>query len=1297
MSRQTTGVGRKQPWLGLTSYQETDSGLFFGREREGDELLRLVRREVLTVLFGPSGTGKTSLLNAGLFPLLRESSYLPISIRLDHSRGHPDYVGQVRLLIAKALQGNGTRQIEEEALTPPQVPTDRETLWEYLHRVVFWDRRNNPVTPVLVFDQFEEIFTLGRNQAASEEFLAMLADLVENYIPAAVRSRMETGSGLLPFRCDQPKSKIVLSLREDFVWRLDGLRKLMPSVMHNRFTIARMNGEQALRAVREPGKGIVEDPVAQQIVRFVAANQARATADDEDVRLDRLQVDPALLSVVCRELNVRRLGENKERITGELVEQAATNILNDFYERSFEGLNPAVRVFVEDRLLTGSGFRSTVPLEEAARSGIGEENIRTLVDRRVIRVEERLGIPHLELTHDLLTNVVQRSRNERQEREHRERENERIEAEARGRAEQEKRRLTELRRTRRLLAVMVGAAGVFLLLSLLAFIMYRKARDATVVADHQRKYAEMANETTKIALDDAKKQEKIANSARQQVELAAATERAARAVDLAGQPGREMEALAAAVKAMGQTLEHPGRIPSAALTEGLAVAVAAAEFSIPLGGPTSSAAFSRSGKRLLTSTGFEATLWDPSEGRRIAVFPLANSSYVADVSALSFSCDDREVVTVRNQRDSLGAQIWDAERGAPLRTLSGHTQDVHSAFFSPDSTRVVTASRDGTIRIWDVRAGRTIRELKREPGQTWGSVDLAVFSPDGSRILTVHQDNHYRVWDAATGELLETKDGNQGVASAAFSNDSSSYRIGRHVIATPTPESPCLVRADDVSPDGKLIAVADSRRPGLRNAKTNEEVKPVYGHFGEEADAHEVEVSYVGFSPDGNFILSADANSTARVWNARTGEPVRLLKAPRSALRMPFATVASDNRTVVTTGDAPRRWNTRVDRSLLTLGQQINNLSWIDSEHSVNCAVFSPHGATAITGHAEGWVRVWNVATGAMLSSVQAAGSVNQAGFSSDGSHVIAVTKERVELFDARTTARIAALEAKTADTSSLSHGNRLLIVNRSGWQVVDATTGKVLRQGQAYEPSDAALSPDGQLAALFEAYGNSVSLVNIGDGNSINLVHTGDYKNFAAFSPDGRQVVTRSARIPENGAYSIIEVDAHDTRTGKVVQTFRGHTGRVSSASYSPDGTRLVTASEDRSARIWEVASGALLATLEHAESIRSATFSPNGSQVLTLSADNQVWLWDASSGHRLATLSGHAGRVTSVAFSRDGRRVITASADGSAKIYSAAVGELLTEYFTAAFRLLRQQPRQYEETRSLEPFVTPYLRSIK
>jgi hypothetical protein len=175
-------VDMREPWLGLAAYRESDSSLFFGRDRESAELQRLLRRETLTVLFGASGTGKTSLLNAGLFPQLRANNFLPVYIRMDHSAADPKYVVQIRNRISEAAREHN---LEEQHLSP--APSGHEeTLWEYLHRVVFWDRRNNPITPVLVLDQFEELFTLGQNRADKDALVVQLTDLIENYLPADV-------------------------------------------------------------------------------------------------------------------------------------------------------------------------------------------------------------------------------------------------------------------------------------------------------------------------------------------------------------------------------------------------------------------------------------------------------------------------------------------------------------------------------------------------------------------------------------------------------------------------------------------------------------------------------------------------------------------------------------------------------------------------------------------------------------------------------------------------------------------------------------------------------------------------------------------------------------------------------------------------------------------------------------------------------------------------------------------------------------------------------------------------------
>jgi hypothetical protein len=121
-----------------------------------------------------------------------------------------------------------------------------------------------------VFDQFEEIFTLGRSDPRVKPFLIQLADLVENQIPEAVRIRLAESGGEIPFSFERSSCQVILSLREDFLPHLEDLRVAMPSLAGNRFRLLRMNGEQALAAVLLPGGGLVEQETAAEIVGFVA-------------------------------------------------------------------------------------------------------------------------------------------------------------------------------------------------------------------------------------------------------------------------------------------------------------------------------------------------------------------------------------------------------------------------------------------------------------------------------------------------------------------------------------------------------------------------------------------------------------------------------------------------------------------------------------------------------------------------------------------------------------------------------------------------------------------------------------------------------------------------------------------------------------------------------------------------------------------------------------------------------------------------------------------------------------------
>ena len=220
----TRSLDAENPWPGLMPFTEATQAFFHGRDAEAAELLRRVRRERLTILFGQSGLGKTSLLCAGLFPRLRTADFLPVYIRLDWTTAQISPIGQIKQALAENLAEHGVEG---------RPPRPKETLWGYFHdkETEFWSHRNRLITPVLVFDQFEEIFTLGQG-AASAEALDELAALIENRPPESLRSALDDDPDAAR-RYDFAKEscKVILALREDFLPDLEGLRRRMPSIM----------------------------------------------------------------------------------------------------------------------------------------------------------------------------------------------------------------------------------------------------------------------------------------------------------------------------------------------------------------------------------------------------------------------------------------------------------------------------------------------------------------------------------------------------------------------------------------------------------------------------------------------------------------------------------------------------------------------------------------------------------------------------------------------------------------------------------------------------------------------------------------------------------------------------------------------------------------------------------------------------------------------------------------------------------------------------------------------------------
>jgi tetratricopeptide (TPR) repeat protein len=475
-------IDERNPWLGLASFTEETRQYFYGREEEVAELARRVQRKLLTVLFGQSGLGKTSILRAGLVPRLRAQGYCPVYVRIDYAREAPEPAEQIKQAIARTASNSGQ-------WTQAGVAVEGESLWEFLHHRgdVLRDASGATLIPLLIFDQFEEIFTLAQlddfGRARAARFIADLADLVENRPPKELEAKLEQDDSTAErFDFSRSDYRVVIALREDYLAPLEGLKTAMPSITQNRLRLAPMTGPQALAAVMQPGKRLVTEEVAAAIVRFVAGGAEIANAE----------VEPSLLSLICRELNDTRIAQGRNEISLDLLAGSHASILGNFYERSLADQPPAVRRIIEDELLTASGYRENVAEERLLSSfksaGAGPETLAVLVNRRLLRIEERLDVRRVELTHDVLCGVVKDSRDQRREREARD-------ATERLLAEQRERELAarrELVRARQIAGICIVLAIGAVVAALFAYFNSQRAHRAERLAEQTRAEAEQA-------------------------------------------------------------------------------------------------------------------------------------------------------------------------------------------------------------------------------------------------------------------------------------------------------------------------------------------------------------------------------------------------------------------------------------------------------------------------------------------------------------------------------------------------------------------------------------------------------------------------------------------------------------------------------------------------------------------------------------------------------------------------------------------------------------------------------------
>ncbi|MBI3242691.1 MAG: protein kinase [Chloroflexi bacterium] len=1190
------------PYKGLRAFNEADSEDFFGRESliqqllarlgEGGDLSRFL------AVVGPSGSGKSSVVKAGLLPILRRGG-LPGSENwfiVDFMPGpHPFEELEAALL--------------RVAVNPPpsllaQLRDGNRGLLRAVNRILPADES---VELVLVLDQFEEVFTLITDE---KERALLLTNLVTAVLDE--RSRMRLVITLRADFTDRPLRYVdfgeLVQRRSEFVMALtpDELERAILGPAKR--VGLRLEAGLTSAMIREVGDQPGALPLLQYaLTELFEKREGRALTKKAYADLGgvtgalgkRTEAVYAGLNEaeqsIARQLFLRlvTVGEGVEdtrrRVLKAELEQLQSsnfklpigNVLDSFgahrllsFDRDPITRGPTVEVAHEALLREWPRLRewlnesrADVRLQRQLAAAATEwqaanrDSSFLLTGAKLEQFEGWAANTSIALTHDerafLDASIAERGQREAVEGERQRRE---LEA-ARKLAETERRAAQRLRQRAVFLTVALIVAGVLAV--------------AAVVFGQQ-------------ATQNAQRAE-------QQARLASSREWAAAAVSNVGvDPDRS---ILLALQAVSVTYSVDKTWTGEA-EEALHRAVSAAQPHLALRGHSSGVsdvAFSPDGTRLATaSLDGTAKIWDATTGQELFTLPQGGHAGASgghgdhggeaagapggELYSVAFNPAERGTRLATAGQDGT-VTVWDISTapGEALLTLGEAAQapPISAIAFSPDGTRLAAASTDGTVRVWDLATERVLLtlsiQLAQPPDYTIVPHDVA-FSPDGTRLATVGPDNTARVWDAVTGEELLTLAGhNSVILDLAF------------------------------SPDGQRLATASfDATAKVWDAGTGDEVLTLSGHT--------ARLEGVVFSPDGMRLATVSEDGTAKVWDASVGQELFTLAGHASAVKAVAFSPDGARIATASTDETARVWEAAPSRELFTLVGHTNEVYGV---------AFNPDGTRLATSSADRTAKVWDAASGQLLFTLYA-DLVEGIAFNRDGTRIAT-----------------------------------------GGWdgtaKIWDATSGQLLLtlSGHSAAVGQVEFSPDGTRLATTSA-DKTARLWDVTTGQELLTLsgHAGGL-HCLAFSPDGTRLLT--------GGDDDVAI-VWDLTTGQELFRLPIQTSFLTDAAYSPDGTRLLTADTGETAKVWDAATGQLLMELSgHAGGVWGVAFNPDGTRLATTSADKTAKVWDAVSGQELLTLYGHAGTVYLPAFSPDGMRLVTTSADRTARVYVLPIEDLI------------------------------------
>jgi WD40 repeat protein/class 3 adenylate cyclase len=1193
------------PFKGLQYFDEVDSHLFYGRELLTAKLVnRLNETRFLSVVIGASGSGKSSLVRAGLIPALKSEGALIDDVK--PPEGSSDWLVHIITPTAHPLEALGVELTRDsESLTAAATLMD-DLLEDPRSLGLFLGRKYPKGHVLLVLDQFEELFTLCRDDFEREAF-------IDNLLYAISTSSSENKN-------DEGNVTLILTLRADFYAHLAQYPELRDAVAKQQEYIGPMTTDELRRAIEEPakrGQWEFEPGLVDLILRDVG---------DEPGALP-------LLSHALLETWKRRAGHTMT-LRGYAEAGGVRGAIAYTAETVYQNLSPEEQSIARNIFLRltelGEGTEDTrrrVSFDELMSNVEDADEVRgvlnMLADARLVTLgedtaevahealirewptlrewlnQDREGLQlHRRLTEtarewELLEHdngVLYRGAQLAQAREwaivhpkalntgeqafldasnafehrkiadHEAQQRRELEA-AQKLVETERQGATRLRLRNRV----ISAMGVIaIILAVLAMSFSRQSNNNAANAINAESTAIANANSAQVAEDNALNAQATAEAERLRAEnekqIAVSRELANAAVNnLDDDPERSILLALEALKS-NHTLEAESALHRAVQASRVKLILYHTDV-------VEDVLYSPDGARLATaSNDGTVKIWDADTGQELLTLN------TGPINSIAFNPADDGTLLTAAFYDTKDAAIWNTVTGQKVLTLSGHTDGINEIAFSSNGTRIATASNDNTAKIWDAASGTELLTLSDH-----SDVVISVaFNPDGTRLATASVDGTVKIWDTATGlNMLTLPEFGNFALDVAF------------------------------SPDGTVLAVQDaggSNETQLWDAVTGQFIRVV-------GLASSTPIFDVTYNEDGNLLATSGLDGTARLIDISTGSEVLTLHGHNSGVNVAAFSPDGTHLATVSSDGTARVWDITPEgsREWLTIAKHSDSIEDTD---------YSPDGTKIVTASSDGTAKVFDAETGEELLTLSGhEGTVYSAVFSPDSSHIATSGQDNTaKIWDAAT-------------------GSQLLTLSGHGDGIISGFFSGVM---------SVAYSPDGTQLATGGADGN-VILWDANTGSQLKqFSNNGIGITNVVFTPDGKHLLITTDQPPAaTAAGEDATTQLWDLTTGKQVFV-ASQPVRIWGLDINNDGTRFATAGFSGIVRIRDANTGQTLFELSGLTStVSGVAFSPNDSLLATSNREG-IRLWDANTGKELLFFSDEVGGP-GLAFSADGTQLLT------------------------------------------------------